>query len=316
METLEGFVKDASIDASMAVSLQDSLNNCNTAVARIQQEMEPFVKVSSKNGMAKQRRLSWSFNEIKVIEIRGHLQHGKANLNLSEARCHDLVVTEVLPVLNTGADLGVLTSRDARTYPDAAGAGCTALRIAAGAIDTDIMGLLIARGTGVNARDCTGANALHALDAHPPGISRVLLDAGADVNSGKHDGRNLPFWASRYSDYALVRFLLDHTAMRVESATLDGWGPIHEAATWGNLQILGCLLEHGVDVNDLNLSGQTPLHETVRHRHFEAAKVLVQQGAVSCPDHTGETPLMIAQRTQQDDVARFLTELEAGQGGK
>lgn len=82
METLEGFVKDASIDASMAVSLQDSLNNCNTAVARIQQEMEPFVKVSSKNGMAKQRRLSWSFNEIKVIEIRGHLQHGKANLNL------------------------------------------------------------------------------------------------------------------------------------------------------------------------------------------------------------------------------------------
>lgn len=144
----------------------------------------------------------------------------------------------------------------------------------------------------------------------------MLLDAGADVNSGKHDGRNLPFWASRYSDYALVRFLLDHTAMRVESATLDGWGPIHEAATWGNLQILGCLLEHGVDVNDLNLSGQTPLHETVRHRHFEAAKVLVQQGAVSCPDHTGETPLMIAQRTQQDDVARFLTELEAGQGGK
>ena len=82
LQTLNGFVKDASVDTSMAISLQDSLNNCNTATTRTQQEMEPFVKVSGHNGMAKWRRMAWTFNEVKVKEIRDHLQHAKANLNL------------------------------------------------------------------------------------------------------------------------------------------------------------------------------------------------------------------------------------------
>ena len=104
-----------------------------------------------------------------------------------------------------------------------------------------------------------GENALLPLGAHPPAILRVLLEAGADVNSADCEGLTLLFWATEYNNYPLVEFLLDHPTMRVDSATLDSWEVIHKAARWRNVHILRCLLKHGANINALSRCGRTPL---------------------------------------------------------
>ncbi|RCN24411.1 ankyrin repeat protein [Ancylostoma caninum] len=42
--------------------------------------------------------------------------------------------------------------------------------------------------------------------------------------------------------------------------TKQGWTPLHSAANWGNYEIIGRLITHGVDVNARSSGSVTALH--------------------------------------------------------
>lgn len=76
------------------------------------------------------------------------------------------------------------------------------------------------------------------------------------------------------------------------------------------------LVQMGADVNAHAIDGQTPLHYCCNDSNYEAAKILIENGAeVDSVDETGRTPLFIAigkYRGQKDCLKIILLLLENG----
>lgn len=103
--------------------------------------------------------------------------------------------------------------------------------------------LLLARGGEVNtpARNAFKVTSLHAALAGPqPGIARLLVAAGADVN------------------------------MRQQA----GFTPLHEAAHIGDVDLCKLLLEHGADRSAKEDNGKTPADTAREHGHTALADLL------------------------------------------
>jgi ankyrin repeat protein len=75
----------------------------------------------------------------------------------------------------------------------------------------------------------------------------------------------------------------------------------------GLIENVKAFLQLGVDVNDADREGNTPLMEAVRHRHPELAHFLVEQGAdVNAASNNGVTPLMMAVEIGSLDMTQLL----------
>ncbi len=74
-----------------------------------------------------------------------------------------------------------------------------------------------------------------------------------------------------------------------------GWTPLHEACNHGRLAVVKVLLRHGADVNRFGGVGdqrETPLHDAAKGGHLKVVKYLVRKGAnLSAKKHNGRTPL-------------------------
>ena len=107
--------------------------------------------------------------------------------------------------------------------------------------------LLLARGGEVNthARHPFHVAALHAALAGPqPGIAKLLVDAGADVNARQQ----------------------------------AGIAPLHETAQNGDLELTKLLLDHGADPSAQDDRGKTPAATAREHGH-EAVAAFLEKAA-------------------------------------
>jgi len=107
--------------------------------------------------------------------------------------------------------------------------------------------LLLARGGEVNthARHPFHVAALHAALAGPqPGIAKLLVDAGADVNARQQ----------------------------------AGIAPLHETAQNGDLELTKLLLDHGADPSAQDDQGKTPAATAREHGH-EAVAAFLEKAA-------------------------------------
>ena len=83
--------------------------------------------------------------------------------------------------------------------------------------------------------------------------------------------------------------------------------PLHEAASWGHMEIAELLIDNGADVNVKSGFGQTPLHWAAGNEGRQVAELLIAKGAdVNAKDDYGNTPLDRAIQFKKPETADLL----------
>ncbi len=135
------------------------------------------------------------------------------------------------------------------------------------------------------------------------------LEDGAEVDARGPDGATALIWAAHRGDRELVVALLERGA-NPELANDYGVTALAAAAVEADPAIIGALLEAGADVDSPNAEGQTALMVVARTGRVDAAKLLLERGALVNAHETfgGQTALMWAAAQNQPAMIRLLIE--------
>ncbi|KAH9059856.1 hypothetical protein EDB87DRAFT_1809517 [Lactarius vividus] len=186
----------------------------------------------------------------------------------------------------------------------------TPLALASVVGSSEISRLLIRAGADVNSRDSHGWTPLNiASDNGHLEVVRLLIDSGADVDSTNDESRTSLHLATRNGHLDVVKLLLESGA----DFNICGRTPLHNSSANGNLEVTRLLLDHGADVNTIPRSRSTVLHEASLLGHFHIVRLLVERGAnLDVRNANGRTPRQEAMVHGEHRIAEFLSESESG----
>jgi ankyrin repeat protein len=137
--------------------------------------------------------------------------------------------------------------------------------------------------------------------AHHAGLTKLLLDHGADPND-----EETPYHAAEEYDLGAVKALLESGKLNPTSlATL-----LLRKADWHDTEGIRLLLEHGVDPNTMTRWGNTALHQVLaRDNRLENVALLLDHGAnLALKNRHGRSAIAIAAHRGRGDVLRLLQE--------
>jgi ankyrin repeat protein len=207
--------------------------------------------------------------------------------------------------------------------------GKTALMIASGNLDTEIVRMLLRFGARPNDRDREGNTALieaasirsvYEFDHYPypfdatidshlvTSLLDLLISHGADVNAVSDSGcAALSLAIKRTRSAVCVSSLLQHGS-QVNSRLALGQTALFEAVACGRPEIVKRLLSYGADPNVHDQCGECPLHVAVAARNPRIVELLLHSGAdPNAVDQAGRTPLHLAVYLPADEeIMRLL----------
>ncbi|XP_030595855.1 ankyrin repeat and SOCS box protein 12a [Archocentrus centrarchus] len=110
---------------------------------------------------------------------------------------------------------------------------------------------------------------------------------------------------------ALLSELLSQENYRKSINARSGWGvpvtPLRTAAALGHLRCLELLLEHGAEVDSLDVKAQTPLFTAVSGKHLDCVVALLKAGAdPNGSQYNNCSPVLTAAREGDVDILREL----------
>ncbi|XP_072044177.1 uncharacterized protein [Amphiura filiformis] len=139
-------------------------------------------------------------------------------------------------------------------------------------------------------------------------LCRILLDAGAYIESSDKDGWTPLHFAADSGSEKCCTILLDSGAV-VDYNSKTGWTPLHKAAHNDHGKCCSVLLNAGAKVDSLNEDGERSLHLAAQCGSVKCCKILLDAGAsVDLSDKDGLTSLHRA--ADSDKCLRIL--LDAG----
>lgn len=148
-------------------------------------------------------------------------------------------------------------------------------------------------------------------------IVKVLIDAGADVNV-EWKGMNLLHVAVEHAgDEAVIEPLVAN-GLDINEMNKAGQTPLYGAAFHGKIEWAETLIKNGADLNATEeyKRGQTPLHVAILKKHKEVAELLIAKGAdVNAKDKFLYTPLDYAISKNHKELADLLRK-HGGVSGK
>ncbi|PIO57860.1 ankyrin repeat protein [Teladorsagia circumcincta] len=135
----------------------------------------------------------------------------------------------------------------------------------------------------------------------------MFVSAWQDDEEGIQEG-NLGDTTEKFlkeAENGNVEALRDMLQSNPELLTNQGWTPLHSAANWGNYEVIGRLISHGVDVNARSNGSVTALHLAISSRCensenvFHSVRYLLQAPGidVGIRSGSGDTPAELARRT-------------------
>lgn len=179
-------------------------------------------------------------------------------------------------------------------------AKCTALSLAAGNGDVEVVQLLLDRGANPNAGPKHVRPIMAAVRNGSPDVVRCLLKRGAVLTGLRNPGADVLVTACAFSPPRVVALLLDAE----QGLELDGnpvhrgyIAPLHSAAENGNVRVIRLLLDLGAKVDARRgRRGETPLHYAARAGSAEAVEALLVGGADPRIECRGKTALQVAKK--------------------
>jgi len=219
----------------------------------------------------------------------------------------------------------------------------TPLHVAASFGHDKAVAALLARGATLEAKDDYGRTPLLlcARERGQPATTRILVDAGADVNALDRFGSSsleLAAWRGKREVVGLLLARgaafpksgprwqgllslstsqgLDDLFQRLTDATEDlhtveASGPwlLNSAAAGGSPEIVALLVKKGFDPAAPGRFGWTPLHYAALNGRTEVARLLIEKGApLDARNAMGQTAYNVAREREMDAVAELLAE--------
>jgi ankyrin repeat protein len=125
-----------------------------------------------------------------------------------------------------------------------------------------------------------------------PDITRILIDHNADVNLG-----------DKQQQQTAIQMLINNVPIdKIPELSLSG---NHNNVDY--VKTLSILLDHGADVNSIDLYGESLLHLAVLRGNKDIVSVLLKYHASSnMKDQNGQTPLDIALKKRSKDMIQLL----------
>ena len=141
-------------------------------------------------------------------------------------------------------------------------------------------------------------------------LAEVLHRNGSSVDPRGRVGNSTLHSAASYGDLEMVQVLLDHgTDINIKN-DLDVT-PLN-FTSGRDIKVARFLLDHGADPNIQMQGGSTLLHDASESGMIEIARLLVEHGAsVEVQDEVGRTPLDVASGEQRDEMIKLLSEHRA-----
>ena len=169
------------------------------------------------------------------------------------------------------------------------------------------MRALLLRGVDPNLVDENGTPGLHlALREESLRVARLLVASPrlAAETRNQADESTLMLAAIK-GQPDLVRQLLDKGAQ----VNKPGWAPLHYAASGGNLEVIGQLLQAHAELDAPSPNGTTPLMMAAAYGTPEAVKLLIESGAnIDARNAKGMTALDFARQASRPDAISLLTQ--------
>uniref|UniRef100_A0A2A4K1M0 SOCS box domain-containing protein n=1 Tax=Heliothis virescens TaxID=7102 RepID=A0A2A4K1M0_HELVI len=212
----------------------------------------------------------------------------------------------------------------------------TALHYAAEQGHAGVVKLLIEAGCKVDAETGDGVTALHvAVIKNYIDIVKILIKAGSNVNHKTYDRMTPLHFATSRGFLDLVKFLVSHGAS-LEARDANERTALYIAAGRCHEDVIKYLIDAGANVNSEEIHGYTPLceavwqkfpmgvkqlllsgarithshrllHNAIIQRQVEIVELLTAYGAgINLYNDNGDTPLLLAARLSQPEVAKIL----------
>lgn len=131
--------------------------------------------------------------------------------------------------------------------------------------------------------------------AHHAGLTRLLLERGADPNDGE-----TPYHSPETYDLGALKALVESSKLTADSlATM-----LLRKADWHDYEGIKYLLDHGADPNRMTVWGYTALHQALRRDNgLENIEVMLEHGAdPTITTRDGGSAVAIAARRGRGDV--------------
>ena len=156
--------------------------------------------------------------------------------------------------------------------------GMTALHFAAQKGDKAIVQLLLENGADIKAQETVFSRSVLHFAAENGDLDTVkyLAEHGADLLDKDCYGATALHYAAKNNRLDVIKYLvskkMDYTAKDVR-----GWSAMHYAADGGSIDVIKYLLAKGLNINELNNAGRTPLFFVRGNR--EIRSFMIENGA-------------------------------------
>ncbi|XP_017861404.1 PREDICTED: uncharacterized protein LOC108612869 [Drosophila arizonae] len=134
--------------------------------------------------------------------------------------------------------------------------------------------------------------------SHLPMTVKTEMDVCREIQKwvlNKGVGQSTMHKAARQGLIDVVVYCLDRMGMNPNQKDNAGYTPLHEACTQGWLEIARILLQFGANHSEAAQSGIRPLHGAIENDHEEVVRLLLSYGADPLlATYSGQTPLMLA----------------------
>lgn len=177
----------------------------------------------------------------------------------------------------------------------------------------EVINWLLNHDQDINSTECHGCSALSiaAMKGYYD-LVVFLIEKGADLKIKDEDGNTPIHLAIKHGHYNIAAYLIDLNYVDINSTNNKGENMMMIASLKGDFDLLGFLIDHGINPTYVDLLGQNLLHYAVKSKNVRIVEEIIRL-KIASPGKVnvnGFTPLHIACQIGATDIVNVLCQVD------